>query len=85
MAKKGIEVWPDWDKTGRWCLKIKKAKGKFTLDEIADIAREWEEDYYALIIKAVSDDGMQYFDDIEQGDYVVLYRATDFLRGDSNV
>lgn len=43
--KRGIEVWADYDRENRWCLKIKKAKGKFSLDEITDIAREYEEDF----------------------------------------
>jgi len=63
-------------------LRIKKAKGRFTLDEITEIATEWEQDFYAVIIKAVDDDMMQYFDDIETGDFVTLYRATDFLRSE---
>lgn len=79
--KKGIEVWPDYDEAGRWCLRIKKARGTFTLDEITEIAREYENDFYALIIKALDLDMEQYYDDIEQGDYVTLYSATDFLRG----
>lgn len=80
--KKGIEVWSDYDETGRWCLRIKKAKGRFTLDEITEIAIEYEQDFYAVIIKAVDDDMIQYFDDIETGDFVTLYRATDFLRNE---
>ena len=78
--KKGIEVWPDYDANGQWCLRIKKKKGKFTLDEITEIATEWEQDFYALIIKAIDEDMCQYFDDIENGDYMTLYRATDLLR-----
>lgn len=80
--KKGVEVWPDYDNSGRWCLRIKKAKGKFTLDEITEIATEYEQDFYALIIKAIDADMSQHFDDIETGDYVTLYSATDFLRND---
>lgn len=49
------------------------------MEEITEAAREYEEDFYAVIIKAVSDDMMQYFDEIETGDYVTLYRATEFL------
>ena len=79
--KRGIEVWQDYDQTGQWCLRIKKRKGKLSLDEIAEAAMEYEQDFYAVIIKAVDDDMVQYYDDIETGDYVTLYRATDFLRG----
>ena len=78
--KKGTEVWPDYDVNGIWCLRIKKVRWKLTLEEIIEIATEWEQDFYAVIIKAVDDDMIQYFDDIEQGDYITLYRATDFLR-----
>lgn len=79
--KRGTEVWPDYDKSGRWCLRVKKAKGKFTLDELTEIVTEYEQDFYAVIIKAISADMEQYFLDVEQGDYVTLYRATDFLGG----
>lgn len=78
--KRGIEVWQDYDQTGQWCLRIKKRKGKLSLDEIAEAAMEYEQDFYAVIIKAVDDDMVQYYDDIETGDYVTLYRVTDFLR-----
>lgn len=79
--KKGIECWTDYDNTGRCVLHVKKSRGRFTLDELTEVAKEWEEDFYALIIKAVSEENMQYFDDIETGDFVTLYRATDFLKG----
>ncbi len=78
--KKGTEIWSDHDADGTWCLRLKKAKGKFSLDEIIEAAMEWEQDFYAVIIKAVDDDQIQYFDDVEQGDYITLYRAADFLR-----
>ena len=57
----------------------RKAKGKFTLDEIIEAAKEWEEDYYAVIVKAMSDETAQYYDDDLDGDCVTLYRATDFI------
>ena len=63
-------------------FKHQEKRGTLSLEEIAKIATEWEEDFYAVIIKAVPEDGMQYFDDIETGDFVRLYRATDFLRGE---
>lgn len=34
--KKGTTVESGYDVEGRWCLKLKKAKGKFTLDEIIE-------------------------------------------------
>lgn len=78
-SEKGIEVWTDYDCEGRWCLKIKKAKGKFSLDEITDIAKEYEEDFYAVIINAMSEETIQYYDIDYCGDFVTLYRAIDFL------
>lgn len=84
--KRGIEVWTDYDRENRWCLKIKKAKGKFSLDEITDIAREYEVDFYAVIINAMSEEAAEYYDVDYCGDFVMLYRATDFLesKGDEN-
>ena len=38
--KKGITVESGYDNSGRWCLKIKKKKGNFTLDEIIEAAKE---------------------------------------------
>lgn len=79
--KRGIEVWPDYDRTNRWCLRIKKAKGRFSLDEITDIAREYEADFYAVVINAMSEETAEYYDVDYCGDFVTLYRATDFLEG----
>ena len=36
--KRGIEVWSEYDRTGRWCLRAKKARGRFTLDEVREAA-----------------------------------------------
>lgn len=79
--KKGIEVWSDYDKTNTWTLHIKKAKGKLTLDEIEEVCREWEHDFYMLVIKAMDDETEQFFDvDDLKGDFVTLYKADDFFR-----
>lgn len=77
--KKGIEIWSDYDSAGRWCLRIKKAKGRFTLDELTEILREYEMDFYALIINAMDGESAQYYDDAPTGDYVTCYSATDFF------
>ena len=77
--KKGTTIESGSDASGRWGLKIRKAKGKFSLDEIIEAAKEWEEDYYAVIVKAMSDETAQYYDDDLDGDCVTLYRATDFI------
>lgn len=83
--KKGTEAWTDYDSSGRWCIRAKKQRGKFDLDELQDIAMQFDQDYYAVIIKAIDDDMMQYFDDVDHpGDYVTMYRATDFFRSDQD-
>ena len=38
--KKGTTVESGYDVEGRWHLKLRKAKGKFTLDEIIEAAKE---------------------------------------------
>lgn len=79
--KQGTEVWSDYDESGRWCLRCRKRRGRFDLDELTQIAMDWEEDFYAVIIKAIPEESIQWYDDcMDQGDYVTLYRATDFLR-----
>lgn len=79
--KKGIECWPDYDEAGRWCLRVRKQKGRFTLDDLVEALTEWEWDFYAVVLKCIPEDGEQYFEDIrDSGDYVTAYRATDFLR-----
>lgn len=79
MANKNIKVWPDYDCSGRWLLKIQKKRGKLTLDEIVETAKNYEQDFYALIIRAVDADYEQYYDVEPKGDYIELYRATDFM------
>ena len=76
--KKGIEVWSSYDKQGRWCIRIKKAKGRFTLDEIVETAREYEQDFYLLLIDAYHDTEGQLPEETA-GDFVTLYRTDDFL------
>lgn len=72
--KKGIEVWPDYDANGRWCLKIKKQRGRFTLDEIIEAAKEYELDFYLLLLDAFHEETEQ-FGGVQTGDFVVLYRT----------
>ena len=81
MAKKGITAYPDYDKTGRWVLVIEKLRGKLTLDEIKDAAREYEWDFYLLVLDCYHDqnDEQQYAAMPDQkSDRVLLYR-TDLL------
>ncbi len=67
--KKGIEVWPDYDSNGRWLLKIKKQKGKLTLDEIKQICREWEWDFYLLFMDCYNEEFDDQFPENKTGDY----------------
>lgn len=60
---------------------MKRAKGRFSLDEITDIARKYEEDFYAVVINAMSEETAEYYDVDYCGDFVTLYRAIDFLEG----
>lgn len=79
--KKGIEVWPDYDRTGRWVLNIEKKRGKLTLEDIEDAAKEYEEDVYLMVINCLDVcEGVQYDEDPE-GERVQLYRS-DALRTD---
>ena len=79
--KKGIEVWPDHDAAGVWCLRIRKKKGKFTLDEIIEACKEYESDFYMISIKAMDAEMDQYYDmDGFEGDYVTVYSAADFFK-----
>ena len=78
--KKGIEIWTEYDKAGNWVLRIKKQRGKFTLDEIQQICIEYEQDFYMLVICAMDREVMQFYDTEDLGDFVTLYRADDFFK-----
>ena len=73
--KKGITVYTEYDRLGRWTLIIEKEKGKLTLPEIMAAAREHELDYYLLLLDCYSDGEDQLADEEPIGDKVVLYRA----------
>lgn len=80
--KKGITAYADYDRTGRWCLIIEKQKGKLSLDEIKETAREHEWDFYLLVLDCYHEqDELQYDEDVA-GDCVTLYR-TDLLKEDN--
>lgn len=80
MAK-SIEVQSDYDEAGVWCLRLRKKRGKFTLDEIVEACKNYESDFYMISIKAMDEDLDQYYivDDFD-GDYVTAYRAGDFFK-----
>ena len=77
--KKGIEVWCDYDAKGKWHLIIEKKRGKLTLGEIKECAREWEYDFYLLVLDCFHDEYDEQYDfETRSGDRAVLYR-TDLL------
>ena len=78
--RKNIELWSDYDNCGHWYIAIRKKKGSLKLEEIREIAMEWEQDFYALIIEAIDKDMQDYYDWDFEGNLVRLYRATDFLK-----
>ena len=76
MSNKNIEVCAGWDNSGRWRLTINKKRGRLTLDEVRQVAREFEWDYYLLVIDAFHDDfDEQFGDSPPPGDYAILYRT----------
>lgn len=78
--KKGVSCETTYDAAGNWMLIVRKERGKLTLEDIREAAREYEEDYYALILKCMSDDTSQYWEDDLRGDVAELYRATEILK-----
>ena len=77
--KKGLSSEGTWDPDGNFCLKVRKERGKLTLEDIRQAAMDYEEDYYFLVMKCMNEDMAQYFDDDLQGDVAELYCATDVL------
>lgn len=81
MSKPNLEIWADWDKAGAWRLNIRKKRGKLTLEEIMEACRDYEQDFYLLVLCAMDRDTEQYYEvDDLTGDYVQLYRAGDFFK-----
>lgn len=78
--KRGIEVWPDYDRAGDPMLHVQKQRGKLSLEEIRQAAMEYDEDVYALIINAVQTEDQDWDANEPTGDHVVLYRAEGFFR-----
>lgn len=78
---KNIEVWSEYDQAGIWTLRIRKKRGRLSIDEIREVCIEYEQDFYLLVIKAMDEDIGQYYDTEDlDGDYVQLYRAGDFFQ-----
>jgi len=73
--KRGIEIWSDWDMDGKSVVHIRKAKGKFTLEEIRQILTEYMQDVYLIMIKAMED-----LEDGDEGDFVECWFADQVMR-----
>jgi hypothetical protein len=74
--KKGIEVFQDYDSSRRWRLVIEKKRGKLTLDEIKETARDYEWDFYLLVLDCFhEEDEVPYGYEVPKGDRVELYRT----------
>lgn len=81
--KKGIEVYTDYDKQGRWMLVVEKKRGKLTLDEIKDAAREYDYDFYLLVLDCFHDEGDEaQFSGPPTGSRVILYHTDLFYTED---
>lgn len=78
--KKGLSCELAHDGAGNLMLVVRKERGKLTLDDIREAATEYEQDYYALLLKCMDEDISQYWDDNLLGDAAELYSATDFLK-----
>lgn len=70
--KKGIEVTMEHDCTGKMFLRVTKAKGQLSIEEVTEAAREYEQDIYGLIIRALDEDTAQYYYE-SPGNCVELY------------
>ena len=77
--KRGITVETDYDNEGRWYLKVKKKKGRLSLEDIRDAAREYAWDYYLLVLDCFHDPyDIEQFGEVPEGDLVTLYRTDEF-------
>lgn len=64
----------DYDCSGRWIMKIEKAKGNLTLEEIREAEREYEYDFYLLVVDAYHDPNDVQYGEQAVGDLAILYR-----------
>lgn len=76
--KKGITAYSEYDRCGRWMLIIEKQRGKLTLEEIKSTAREYEWDFYLLVLDCYHDEYDDQYTTNPDGDRVELYRTDDF-------
>ena len=82
--KTKIEVHADHDDSGNIIYIVEKSKGRLTLEEIQKALKEYEEDYYFLVLDCFHDDCYQGWneniDDRNKGDRVTAYPADRLLK-----
>ncbi|MCD7805416.1 MAG: hypothetical protein LUH03_09825 [Oscillospiraceae bacterium] len=79
--KKGVEVWPDYDKEGRWVLHLRKERGKFTVQEVQEILTEYDEGFYLLVLDCI-DHGEPQFGEDAQGEHLIAYTMESIRKGE---
>ena len=78
--KRGITVTYKTDERGWGFKRIAKAKGELTIEEIRQaLIDDGDQGYYAVLVKAVDDDMLQYYDDDLPEDEVECYDADTFM------
>lgn len=76
--RKGTEIWSDYDRAGRWCLDLKKQKGRFTVDEVQEALAEYGEGWYMLLLHCGGEAGDDFA--VGQGDFLQAYPAEEVLQ-----
>lgn len=77
--KKGIDYEWATDPAGYPVLRIRKERGRLSLDDIIATATEAGQDYYGLVLKCMDEDMSQYYEDDIPGDCVELYEIDKML------
>lgn len=81
-----IEVHADYDENGNIIYVVERAKGRLTLEEIQKALKEYEEDFYFLLIDCLHDEFECYqgwneeIDDKNKGDRAIAYPADRLLK-----
>ena len=84
--KTRIEVHADYDDSKNIIYVVEKAKGRLTLEEIQKALKEYEEDFYFLLIDCLHDEFECYqgwneeIDDKNKGDRAIAYPADRLLK-----
>lgn len=76
--KRGVKVYGDYDRTGKMVVKIEKSRGRLSLDDIRDALKEYDQNFYFLVVNtAVDDEGNGGYE--QDGDLAVLYYTDEFM------